>query len=187
MCFRILSGIMAIAMLCALSAGSRCVELSNLDTRYLIRRPDGMYFKLMKHKKNRSNTVYPGEVVFASILDKTICPCYCIEAYLERTNDWSDTPEDPLFRGTIAPHKGVSSCTISRYITHCIQESGVITGSHNMGHTARGVAASMAAFKGLSTQEIMNAVEWKSEMTYRLFYKQPTSQIKFAKTLSKNT
>ena len=59
----------------------------------------------------------------------------------------------------------------------------MITGSHNMGHTARGVAASMAAFKGLSTQEIMNAVEWKSEMTYRLFYKQPTSQIKFAKTL----
>ena len=63
--------------------------------------------------------------------------------------------------------RGFSSCTISRYITHCIQESGVITGSHNMGHTARGVAASMAAFKGLSTQEIMNDVEWKSEMTVK--------------------
>ena len=103
-----------LAMLCALSAGSRCAELSNLDTRYLIRRPNGMYFKLMKHKKNRSNTVHPGEVVFATILDKTICPCYCIEAYLEKTHDWRDTPEDPLFRGTIAPHKGV-------FLLHYIQ------------------------------------------------------------------
>ena len=75
--------------------------------------------------------------------------------------------EDKLFRAMSKDHGGIQPCTISRWIKQCIEESN--QGKHTA-HSVRAMAAMQASQGGLTTRQIMNAVEWKDESVYKNHY-----------------
>ena len=158
----------------ALSSGSRCGDLASLDTRYRIKLGQGTRFLLQKHKKNRRSSIYPGKIDIPSNPENLkLCPCACLSVYLHRTKDMRRNKEDPVFRGLIQPHNGLTPATISKWITACIKACYPSTKQAVMGHSTRGHAATKADKQEVTTKQIMEAAEWRSNSTFRNYYKAP--------------
>lgn len=160
-----------LVMLLALSSSSRCSEIANINAngkRYI---PGGIQFPLLKHKKNRKASVLPGTVFFPHIKDKKLCPATCLEYYLSKTGSINRS-DGALIRTTIKPHKAATSMTISRWLTEIICSSGqqFPTKYIRRGHTTRGQAATKAKKLGLTSEQILNAGEWKSENVFTKHY-----------------
>ena len=164
-----------LAMLMALTASNRVSELSNLDTRFITKLPDGISFNLTKHRKNRKSNLSPGMVFYSKFpTNKKLCPCACMEVYISRTKKVRNQEHDPLFRSYIKPYNPVRGCTISRWITNCIKEAGYdVKENQNIGHSARGNSASKAQLMGIPLPDILKAGEWKSSSTYAKHYYRP--------------
>ena len=174
-----------LVMLCALVSGSRCSELSSLDTRFMFHMPDGVKFQLTKHKKNRRSSVLPGEVFFPTNPESALlCPCACMKVYLEMTKLIRTAEEDPLFRGLMKPYLGVTSSTISRWLSKCISSAGFhVKPDARIGHSVRGHSTTKAKVLGLSTQQILKAAEWRSESVFRQYYFHPSHDASFGRTV----
>lgn len=165
------------AMLCALTAGSRCCELTYLDVNHMKKGRDEISFELTKHKKAKRKSVLPGKLIFPTYKrNLDLCPVDTIEWYIIKTAGLRDSilnPDspDPLFRAISKPHAGVTPQTISRWITSIISETeGQSISSKSIGHSVRGKMASKLAYSGFSFAQIMGAVEWSSQSVFTDFY-----------------
>ena len=166
-----------LAMLFALSSGGRCSELTALDTKSMIKLPDGIQFRLTRHKKNRRSSVLPGTIFIPSYHIKELCPVYNMNHYLIQTHDHRNLqgPDpDYVFRAITPPHQGVSPSTFSRWISEVIFRSGY-SRNGNIGHSTRSKATSKSLlFPGFTIQQIMQQAEWKSESVFQHFYHENT-------------
>ena len=166
-----------LAMLMALASAGRCQELSSLDVNCTKNTPEGIIFTLKKHKKNKKCNEKAGLIFISKIEDsREICPIACMEEYISRTSHVRNKEDSNiLFRNLINLNLGVSPATISRWITSAIKESGQEVKNSLVGHSARSKSVTIAKIKGLSTREIMQAVEWKSSDTFHSYYYKPNS------------
>ena len=174
-----------LVMLMALATASRCGELSHLDANYLSSRPDGVMFQLLKHGKNKSVAEFPGHLYIQKIERLEICPVKCMEVYLLKTKDFRGEVKKNLFRSMSKPDKGVEPNTISRWLSDCISEAGSHTGNGNIGHSVRSKAVSRAKEKGMTTRDIINSVQWKSDSVFFRHYYQcgPATPTGFGRTV----
>ena len=163
---------MKLSMLFALASGARCNELANLKSSLVFRTKDGIRFKLDKHKKQRRSSVYPGYLDIPSFPDnKVMCPVACFDWYSVRTAGYSSLEgDDFLFRALTHPHGKVTSATISRWLSKCILDAGFDLKNTNAGHSVRGASATKAKNLGLSTRDIMRAVEWNTDSVFYNHY-----------------
>ena len=163
-----------LAMLMSLSAASRCSEMSYLDLNQAYPNPKGIEFLLPRHKKNNKYSSLPGKIFISKIEIEGICPVKCLEEYIKRTKDVrnANASSNLVFRSISNPESGVTPKTISRWLTSCIQESGFEV-TNSMGHSVRSKAVTKASLKGMSTQDIVNSVGWKSDSCFYKHYLKP--------------
>lgn len=164
-----------LAMLMSLSVASRCSELAYLDLSHAFPNPSGIEFLLTRHKKNRKHSALPGKLFVPKIELAGICPVQCLNHYIERTKDArsANASSNLVFRSLSNPESGVTPKTISRWLTSCIQESGFTSDNSTIGHSVRSKAVTKASLKGMSTQDIINAVGWKNDSCFHKFYFKP--------------
>ena len=170
-----------LAMLIALTSASRCSEITYLDIAHMTKLPEGIRFTLTRHKKNRSSAILPGMLFIPYITEnKLLCPCLCLETYIQKTEKFRNGPQGAIFRKTIKPHTPVKPSTISKWITMVIVESGFTA---YKAHSTRGKATSEAKNKGLSTKQVMMAAGWRSNSVFRHHYYHPQFNANFGRTV----
>ena len=177
-----------LATLLALTASNRVSELVSLKTNNITKLPDGIAFKLDKHKKNRKSNTLPGMVFYPTNPDnKNLCPCTCLDVYLERTHMVRSEGDEVVFRSYIRPYRSVKTTSLSRWITKTIAEAGFdIKPQQYVAHSARGKSASKAHLQGIALQDIMKAAEWKAESTYSKHYYSPDFNSAYGRAILKS-
>ena len=186
-----------LAILMALSSACRSSELASLDMYKCFRMPDGIRFQLTKHKKNHKDSQYPGMVFFPTFPEcMELCPVYCFDAYANHTLAWRlhnsrlhDSVPNPVFRALSFPHNGVTSTTISRWITRCITGAGftIREADQDKGinaHTTRSVATTVALQSGrLTMEDILQAADWSGPGVFLKHYYKPQFNPDFGRTV----
>lgn len=153
-------------MLLALSTGQRAQTLTALNLENLLLGENKISFTFLKILK----TSRPGFKHLVEVCkfnaDTNICPWECLLEYLKRTE--TIRMSEQLFVSFQKPHNGISTQTISRWLTSLLREAGIVQGNFTA-HSIRGAAASKAA-KTVDINSILKTVGWAKEDTFARFY-----------------
>ena len=164
------------AMLMALTRPSRSADLSGLNLDQKRYSPEGVTFTPTKLAKQSRQTKKVTQFFFPSFPAKvSLCPVATLRAYEERTRERREGKgHSQLFISLIKPYNPVSSSTISRWLKSVLTKAGIDT-SIFKAHSVRGASTSAAASAGVTTNDILNAVDWSSdsESVFQRFYYKP--------------
>ena len=108
-----------------------------------------------------------------------ICVVRTLAAYDERTRDLRKSSQSLV--SLIAPHKAISSQSVSRWLTRALRMAGIELGYS--GHSTRGASTSATAAGGLSVDVILKAADCASAQTFERFYHREASRAAFARTV----
>ena len=85
--------------------------------------------------------------------EENLCPVKCLKEYEKRTQSWR-SENSQLLLAIIAPHKPVTSSSITRLLKDILESSGVDISLFSA-HSTRSASVSAAALSGLTTTDIM--------------------------------
>ena len=167
-------------LLLALTSAARAHELSALDLACSLRKEGSWEFSLPTHVKT-SRPGHPARKMFLPSFpdNPNICVVRTLAAYVERTRDLRKSSQ--LLVSLIAPHKAISSQSVSRWLTRALRMAGIELGYS--GHSTRGASTSAAAAGGLSVDLILEAADWASAQTFERFYHREASRAAFARAV----
>ena len=83
---------------------------------------------------------------------------------------------------TIQPHLAVSSSSVAHWLKSLLEESGVDTSIFNA-HSVRGASSSAAAMAGVTTDDILKAANWNSELVFQRFYYRPADDPSYGRAV----
>ncbi|XP_065918856.1 integrase/recombinase xerD homolog [Dysidea avara] len=164
-----------LVVLLALTRPSRSNDLSNLSLKAMRVLPDGVQFnpaclsKQSKPSRPLKPFIFPS---FSS--DKRLCPKEALAAYITRTESFRGEGKDKLLLSYVKPHNPISSSSVARWIVSMLKLAGIDTDTFKS-HSTRSASASAAASAGITTNQIMEAADWRSESVFERFYYKPTS------------
>ena len=175
-----------LAMLLALTRPSRSADLCQLKVTRRRYTPDGVIFAPAELAKQSR----PGRVLvnffFPSFRDnELLCPVHTLRVYEDVTSLFRSDQKPGLFLATIKPHNPVTSSTIARWLRTVMERAGVDT-SVFKAHSVRGASTSAAANVGVTTQDILNAADWRTESVFKRFYHRSTGLSTFGTAVLKS-
>ena len=100
---------------------------------------------------------------------------YQYRAYERRTESFrsgENEEQTRLFLAVVRPHKPVCWSTLARWLKSLLDKAGIDT-SIFKAHSTRSTAVSVAANTGITTSDILKAVDWSSETVFTKFYYKP--------------
>ena len=184
-----------VVVLVALACGRRCSELHALavgDHLTLSRAGATLYFRpgfLAKNERSSftASPIFLPDIAIGSSVseDRFWCPVRALRYYLKRTKLLRDDT-DQLFVTSRKPHKAASKRSIARWICEVIHRSGAIVKGRVTAHSTRAVASSTAFLKGVTAEEVINTVAWKTASTFSTTYLRdlpPADSTKFARAV----
>lgn len=155
--------------LIALATLMRVSEIAAIGLKSVVFSQNGVRFALETPRKAQRNGPMQSFSI-TSCPESTICPVAAIAEYIKRTSKFrADQNSDKLVIAAIAPHKPVSSNTVSRWIKCFLKSAGINTEMFGA-HSTRSAAASKAAKSGISLGAILRAGSWAQESTFGRFY-----------------
>lgn len=101
--------------------------------------------------------------------DKKLCLVDHYVHYKQRTAKLRSSSTQELLITLQKPHNAISRATLSRWIKDVLQAAGIdisIFGAHS----TRSASTSAALVGGASTETILNAAAWSSDLTFGVFY-----------------
>ena len=100
--------------------------------------------------------------------DKVWCPVRALLWYIDCTKLFRALGESALFLTHQSPHGRASASTISRWIVEAISfDPASLTGPGTpRAHDVRGVAASMALFRGVPVDSILQSAVWRNPNSF---------------------
>ena len=171
-----------LTMLLALTRPSRLADLSNLDLSRRTYKPDRVCFYPNTLAKQSRQGSQVANFFFPSFPDNPLlCPVTTLKAYEERTKPICGI-ESKLLISTIKPYKAVSSSSVARWLKSLLEAAGVDT-SIFAAHSTRGASSSAAANVGVTTNEILKAVNWNSESVFQGFYYRPSDNPSYGRAV----
>ena len=164
-----------LCMLIALLSGQRCQTLQVLKIT-----PDAMrlteskctFFvnSLLKHSRRGT---HQSPIELNSFEEnKALCVIRVLHEYLNRTRPLRGDCKN-LFITLLAPHKAVSTDTISRWLKETLARAGVDTHVFTA-HSTRSASTSAVKESGAPISVIMNAAGWTNATTFAKFYHKVT-------------
>ena len=69
----------------------------------------------------------------------------------------------------IKPNKAITSSTVARWLKSLLESAGIDTSVFNA-HSVRGASSTMAVNLGITTNDILNTVDWSTESVFQKFY-----------------
>jgi len=162
-----------LVVLLALTRPSRSNDLSNLSLEAMRMLPDGVQFNpvCLSKQSRPSRSLKP--FTFPSFSnDKRLCPKEAIQAYIARTESFRGKGKEKLLLSFVKPHNPISSSSVARWIVTMLKSAGIDTDTFKS-HSVRSASATAAASAGISTNQIMEAADWRSESVFERFYYKP--------------
>ena len=163
--------------LLALTRPSRSNDLSNLSLQAMRMLPDGVQFNpVCLSKQSRPSRplkpfIFPSFPSFPS--NKRLCPKEAVQAYLSRTESLRGEEKDKLLLSYVKPHNPISSSSVARWIVNLLNLARIDTDTFKS-HSMRSASASAAPSAGITTNQIMDTADWRSESVFERFYYKPT-------------
>lgn len=165
--------------LIAIASGKRCSELHSLGVgKFTVFSKAGvtMYFRPGFLAKNERSdfSASPLFIPYLRRTDKRVqrlsCPVRALRWYLEKTSNIRGN-ETRLFISSKKPYKAVARSTLSGWLVNAIQSANAMENIEKpRGHSVRAYSATWAYAKGISINEILNTVSWKSDSTFTSTY-----------------
>lgn len=159
-----------VSLLCLLTA-QRLQSIHLVDIRNLEFSDDIVKIRIGDILKQSKPGKPLSEIVLNTFLNKNLCIVTCLKLYIKLTENLRGK-ENKLFISFVAPYKGVSKDTISRWIKAVMTASGIDCSKFKP-HSVRSVSVSKASAKGLSLSTIMRTAGWSNQFTFRKFYQKP--------------
>ena len=169
-------------LLLALTSAATAHKLSALDLACSLRKKGSWEYSLPTHVKTSRPDHAAHKMFLPSFPDN---PNICVHvvrtlaAYVERTRDLCKSSQ--LLVSLIAPHKAISSQSVSRWLTRALRMAGIELGYS--GHSTQGASTLAAAAGGLSVDLILEAADWASDQTFKHFYHREASRAAFARAV----
>uniref|UniRef100_A0A1X7THN4 Tyr recombinase domain-containing protein n=1 Tax=Amphimedon queenslandica TaxID=400682 RepID=A0A1X7THN4_AMPQE len=173
-------------MLLALTRPSRSANISKLNLRGYRNTPEVAVFtptalaKQSRPGRNLEDFFFP-----RFIENKQLCPVKSLTLYIQRTRKLRGTI-DQLFISFIKSHHPVTSSAIARWLKLVMESAGIDTCVFKA-YFVRSASTSAAALQGVTTEDILNAVDWNTESSFQQFYYKPIQDTAFAKSVNKAT
>lgn len=174
-----------LAILLALTTGQRVQTLANIQIENIIKTQDNLLIKIPKRiKTSGPNKCQPLLTLPFFKQDPRICVASTILQYLDRTKDLRNDSLNNLFITLKKPYRNASSQSISRWVKHMLDKSGIDI-SLFKAHSTRHAATSAAARNGVSFDAIRLSAGWSEKSkTFANFYQRPLSTNQsFAQTI----
>jgi len=172
-------------MLLALTRPTRSVDLKLLDVDLCRWTPEGVSFIPSGLTKQAKAGRRVSDYFFPKFSENTlICPVDSVKEYIKITEEFrkTDVRTTQLFLSFIRPHSAVSSSSIARWLKTLLAESGIDV-SLFKAHSTRSASASAAAAAGVTTKEILDAADWKTESVFQKFYYKPVHDSTFGQAV----
>lgn len=174
------------AMLLALTRPSRSADLCQLDLSQSKERPEGFTFHPTVLPKQARAGRSIQEFFFPRFSDnKLICPVEALNQYVSKTESLRSQGQDRvtrLFIGCVKPHKPVTSSTVARWLKTVLEKTGIDV-SIFKAHSTRSASVSAAANLGITTKDILQAADWKTESVFQKFYYKPVMNDKYGRAI----
>ena len=162
-----------LVVLLALTRLSRSNDLSNLSLKAMRVLPDGEQFNLVCLSKQSRPSRPLKLFTFPSFSsDKRLCPKEALQAYAARTESFRGEGKDKLLLSYVKPHSSISS--VARWIVTLLKLAGIDTDTFKS-HSVRSASATAAASAGITTNQIMDAADWRSGSVFETFYYRPAN------------
>ena len=162
-----------LVVLLALTRPSRSNDLSNLSLKAMRVLPDGIQFNpVCLSKQSRPSRPLKPFTFPSFFSDKRLCPKEAVQAYVARTESFRGEGKEKLLLSFIKPHNPISSSSVARWIVTLLKLAGVDTDTFKS-HSVRSASATAAASAGITTNQIMEAADWRLESVFERFYYKP--------------
>lgn len=126
--------------------------------------------KLKTTAVHRKNPV----LILPKFSDEDLCPVKTLYEYVKVTKGLRNGNEK-LFISYVKPYKGVTSQTLSRWLTDLLKSSGIDNTIYTA-HSYRHAACSKAADKGVTVDTILQRVGWSDKSkVFAKYYNRPIS------------
>ncbi len=115
------------------------------------------------------------------------CPVRALRWYLDKTRIVRGKTKQ-LFVTSCKPYKAAAKATIAGWLVEAIKKSGAVKGGKSPNaHSTRAISSSWAFSHGLTVNEIVNTVSWRTPTTFITTYLKDlgpcSSQAKYARTV----
>ena len=162
-----------LVVLLALTRPSRSNDLSNLSLKAMRVLPDGVQFNpVCLSKQSRPSRLLKPFTLPSFSSDKRLCPKEALQAYAARTESFRGEGKDKLLLSYVKPHNPISSSSVARWIVTLLKLAGIDTDTFK---SQRSASATAAASAGVTTNQIMDAADWRSESVFERFYYKPAN------------
>jgi len=107
--------------------------------------------------------------------DKRLCPKEALQAYVARTESLRGEGKDKLLLSYVKPHNPISSSSVARctlWIVTLLKSAGIDTDTFKS-HSMKSASATATASAGITTNQTMDAADWRSESVFERFYYKP--------------
>ena len=159
-----------LVMLCMLVTGQRCQSIHMMDLKHVSKTESSYIFFLDDHlKQSKPGKRNPQLVLPAFSADKRLCVMTCLDAYIARTETVRKAQNTRLFLSYTKPYHPVSKSTLSRWVKHVMEKSGIDIKTFRP-HSTRSASTSAALRSGVPLDVIMKVAGWSTKCTFAKFY-----------------
>lgn len=174
-----------LCILMALISGQRSQTLHLLEVSHMKKANWGYAFTLTKVlKHSRSGGSLPTIVFRAYPQDRRLCVVTVLKEYLFRRKARVAPTEERLFVSYVAPFKGVTISTISRWVKTVLCAAGINTEVFKA-HSTRAASCSKAKIQDVPMEDILKAGGWSNTRTFGKFYNKAVTSNTFAEAVLK--
>ena len=155
----------------ALTATSRCSEISYLNINFMAKTEGKYIFSFKKLTKVCRRSNWQPTLSFHEFeQDKSLCVVSLLDTYKERSKPWrQDQQNGRLLLSFVKSHNEVVKCTISGWIKEVLKQSGINV-EHFKAHSTRSASSSKVQMSGLPVEQILKRGNWSSKSTWQKFY-----------------
>ena len=97
-----------------------------------------------------------------------------LQAHISRTESFRGEGKDKLLLSYVKPHNPISSSSVARWIVNLLKLAGIDTDTFKS-HSVWSASATAAASAGVSTNQIVDAADWRLESVFERFYYKPAN------------
>jgi len=150
-------------MLCMLFTGKRCQSIHMMDLKHVSKTESSYIFCLDDHlKQSQPGKQNPDLVLPAFPADKRLCVMTCLDSYIARTETVWKMQNTRLFLSYTKPYHPVSKSTLSRWVKHVMEKSGIDIKTFRP-HSTRSASTSGALRSGVPLDVIMKVAGWSTK------------------------
>ena len=177
--------VLKLVTLMSLVTAQRAQTLHLLDVNMLKKDKFGYTFVFDKViKTSRPGQSLPVLVFKAYPRDRRLCIVTVLKEFIKRRALKVKSSVNKFLVSYVAPHQGVSTSTISRWIKTMMARAGIDTDRFKP-HSVRGASTSKAKKADYPIDEILKAAGWSNASTFARFYDRPVAGSSFADTVLK--